>query len=103
MAKKIYTRKELEAMKVGELRKLSVFKKLNLYKLKKAEAIDAILTSQEKPKAEKPKATNKPVEVKVEKNIEQNKEVVENKQEKSESKLPIFKRFRLKISNITFR
>lgn len=103
MAKKVYTKKELEAMKVGELRKLSIFKKLNLYNFKKAEAIEAILNSQEKPKAEKPKAINKPIEVKIEANIKQVKKVVENKQENSKSNPNLFKRFKLKISNITFR
>lgn len=109
MAKNIYTKKQLEAMKVGELRKLSVFKKLNLYKLKKAEAIEAILKSQEA----KPKKVTKSVAKKVEVpkvkqeekvvKVKQEKEVVNNKQEKSEKKEPIFKRFRLKISKITFR
>ena len=100
MAKKIYTKEQLEAMKVGELRKLSVFKKLNLYKLKKAEAIEAILKSQEA----KPKKVTKPVAKKVEApKVKQEEKVVEVKQEKSEKKEPIFKRFRLKISKITFR
>lgn len=109
MAKKIYTKEELESMNVGELRKLPIFKKLNLYKLKKAEAIEAILKSQKVA----PKKETKPVAKKVETpkvkqeekivEVKQEEEPVDNKQEKSEKIIPIFKRFRLKISKITFR
>jgi hypothetical protein len=125
MSKKVYTKKELSSMTIKEIESLPIFKKLKLRtKQRKATTIEAILDSQ---KVEsKPKAKNKPIAVKAKKeekvltkakvedkqkseldkaveNTKRAKQVVENKQEKSKSKENIFKRFRLKISNITFR